>query len=187
VPAAEAACNPDSAVAASSGGGGGSGVGSGGSRSGGGSDGAQLARLSDENAFLRERVSMVEASVQPLLLELAERRELLHSAYVLCHRALLARDAAIASVVPPDPEHDGLRGTSMEAVSAWARAAATPPARADAGVEDAMEAVLEDSLRACRRLEAELTKATTEMPTSVPKAAWDWEACVEEAPSVAST
>ena len=70
-------------------------------------------------------------------------------------------------------------------MSAWARAAATPVAPADGGVEDAMESVLEDSLRTCRRLEAELAKATTEMPTSVPVAAW--EAACGRAPSGMST
>jgi hypothetical protein len=50
----------------------------------------QLRHLTTENSFLRERVAHVEATVQPLLAELSEKRALLHHAYVLAHRALPA-------------------------------------------------------------------------------------------------
>ena len=117
----------------------------------------QQTELVRENEMLRERVTMVEASVQPLLAEISQRREQLHHAYVLCHRALIARDATIARSTLPD--HDGLRATSMEAVTAWARTSVPPPAAPAVdtpAVEDAMEAVLEDVLRQNRNLEAKL-------------------------------
>ena len=67
------------------------------------------------------------------------------------------RDATIARSTLPD--HDGLRATSMEAVTAWARTSVPPPAAPAVdtpAVEDAMEAVLEDVLRQNRNLEAKL-------------------------------
>ena len=122
----------------------------------------------EENEHLRERVAMIEASMQPLLAELSDRRELLHHAYVLCHRAIVARDAAIAhSMVPP--AHAQFATASVEAVTAWARSGAPPPTAPGApppprpSVDEAMERVLEDALRLNRRLELQLTQANEKL------------------------
>lgn len=106
--------------------------------------------------------------MQPLLTELSERREMLHHAYILCHRALVARDAAVANSSMPSA-HDQFAAASVEAVTAWARTGA--PASTASGmahsarpsVDEAMERVLEDTLRLNRRLETQLKKATEEL------------------------
>ena len=122
-------------------------------------------------ALLSVAVVMVEASIQPLLQEIAERRELLHQAYILCHRAIRARDTSRSSP-SATADADQLEAVSMEAVSAWVRSESSgmplPSTNANAAsatsglggsgsaVDDAMEAVLEDTLRLNRRLEAQL-------------------------------
>ena len=119
----------------------------------------RLQHLATENKFLRERVAMVEAQMQPLLRELSEKRELLHQAYVLCHRAL---------------GHDVTPGSaSAERVAAWAHTGApgghgangdgaqvrrTSKEGGTSEVADAMEAVLEETLRLNRQLEAKMAK-----------------------------
>ena len=140
----------------------GSGGGSASNGSAGGSDNAsmpaservaallvRLQHLWTENQFLRERVRMVEAEAQPLLTELSEKRELLHYAYVLCHRA--QHVDALGRPVP------------MEVVTAWARGGEQHALKvSDDGpveVADAMEAVLEATLRRNRKLEIDLATA----------------------------
>ena len=100
---------------------------------------------------------MLEGSLHPMLTELSEKRELLHHAYVLYHRALIARDAAITRT---SPEPDQLLNTSVEAVTAWARTGKVSASAAASPVEEAMEAVLEDTLRKNRWLEAQLETST---------------------------
>ena len=131
----------------------------------------RLQHVVTENRFLRERIAMVEAQVQPLLAELSEKRELLHHAYVLCHRAL--RGTASVADGMSDFAPGGV--VSSQVVTDWARGAASSgdglasttadqlalvgrSRKPDAcsSVEDAMEAVLEDTLRLNRRLEARL-------------------------------
>ena len=113
---------------------------------------------------------MVEGSLQPMLTELSEKRELLHHAYVLYHRALIARDAAITNT---SPEADHLLNTSVEAVTAWARTGGVSDVAASPA-DDAMEAVLEETLRKNRSLEAQLEKYTRKdrRDSPSPWAAW---------------
>ena len=106
----------------------------------------QNRHLATENRFLRARIEMVEASVQPLLREVSEKRTLLHHAYVLCHQHLQQH------------QQDGsiLIGTgaskASEQVNSWARGGlasflSRDAAQQEAELADAMEAVLEDTLR----------------------------------------
>ena len=104
--------------------------------------------LATENKFLRERISMVEATVQPLLAEVSEKRALLHHAYVLCHRQLL-RDP-----LPGEGEVCRVAAShaTPEQVNQWVRSGLPgvmprDAARSESEVADAMEAVLEDTLR----------------------------------------
>lgn len=112
----------------------------------------RVQHLATENRFLRERLAMVEAEMQPLLTELGEKRELLHFAYVLCHRAqkdaadATAAAAAAAAIAtgnanPPLPAldrpealaDDGAAPVSTEAITAWARGGKAATAAAAQG------------------------------------------------------
>ena len=111
----------------------------------------QLQHLSTENNFLRERVAMVEASVQPLLEEVSEKRALLHHAYVLCHRAMRA---SVDSAASSDEVHRWVRGSMPSSVGRGEVAD-------DTEVADAMEAVLEDTLRLNMQLSRNLDELRT--------------------------
>jgi hypothetical protein len=157
----------------------------------------RVQHLSTENRFLRERLAMVEASVPPVLAELSDKRELLHHAYVRCHRALCAAHDAAHEIAHErasgahgkcqaagteagsalskemamlQAARVGVPPATAEVVNAWARGdrggAKEDASSASRGgsarqVDDAMEAVLEDTLRLNRRLEGQLADEIT--------------------------
>lgn len=101
----------------------------------------RLQHLSVENTFMRERTDHLEMSVRSLTAELLDKKSLLHHVYVLHSRALGNVE---------EPPADGLVAWALPGLSMFLGQDAR---RREREVADAMEAVLEETLRANMQLQ----------------------------------
>jgi len=178
-PPAEAAAEVAAAygiVAEARGDGGGDGDGGGGGGDGGGGGGGaaaaaeqqhamavQLRHLAIENEYLRTRTQHLEASMAPLVEELATKRELLHHLYRTSHQA---RRAAAASTNPFDDPPPAADDSGWARVAEWASLGLAKFRALDGGtrereVSDAMESVLEETLARNIELQRELSRTSS--------------------------
>ena len=122
----------------------------------------QLRHLAIENEYLRTRTQHLEASMAPLVEELATKRELLHHLYRTSHQA---RRAAAASTNPFDDPPPAADDSGWARVAEWASLGLAKFRALDGGtrereVSDAMESVLEETLARNIELQRELSRTS---------------------------
>mmetsp|Transcript_12201 Transcript_12201/g.18396 ORF Transcript_12201/g.18396 Transcript_12201/m.18396 type:complete len:150 (+) Transcript_12201:1-450(+) len=122
----------------------------------------KLQHLTTENHYLRERLMHVEGAMQPLLEECQTKRELLYHVYVLhaCSQHGMGKAYEDFTAASAEQKADWLSAWALPGLN---RFRAMEDKQRETLVADAMESVLEDTLRLNKTLNLQVLQLKKEL------------------------